>query len=59
MGNTNNGYQLLEISEGLYFDVSYDPDTGDDVIVVDGVESSTIHLTKEDLYKMLEAIDEV
>ena len=57
METTSNGYQLLETSGGYNFDVSYDPDTGDDVIVVDGLDTSTIHLTKSDIQTMLEMLE--
>lgn len=57
MESKSNGYQLLETSGGYNYDVSYDPDTGDDVIVVDGLDTSTIHLTKSDIQIMLEMLE--
>lgn len=55
--STSNGYQLLETSSGYNFDVSYDPSTGDDLIVLDGLDTSTIHLTKSDIQTMMELLE--
>ena len=53
----SSGYVIRETEGGLPFDISYDPETRSDVIEVDGIESTTIYLTRYDLVEMLEALE--
>jgi len=53
----NSGYTLLETEQGLYYDVSYEPIHGIDIIVIDTDDNSQVNLTKQDLVDMLEALE--
>lgn len=53
MNEGSSGYVLLETLGGVHYDISYDPDSGDDVVMFDGVDEP-IYLTKQDLNAMLE-----
>ena len=49
-----SGYILMETEEGVSWDVTYNPDTADDIIIIDA--DTPIHLTKSDIQTMLEAL---
>ena len=48
-------YELCETESGVPYAVSYDSDTGDDVILLDAGDGS-VTLTKSDLSEMLEML---
>lgn len=50
----NGGYELMETEDGTPYDVSYNPDDGSDVILLD--VDGPVHLTKSDLQTMLELL---
>ena len=47
---------MNETSFGEMWDISYDPETGDDVILIEGENGTVMYLSVSDLEEMLGAV---